>query len=236
MNERNQEQESLWWTWKQDKNPQNLGNLMGSFDPMIKSYVTGLGSQTIPRSALEGEARVQAMTAFDTYDPGRGTRLSTHLGERLKKVNRFMYDNQRVGRLPEGQILRTSAFNRAKDDLEEKHGRPPTTEELARHLKWSQGMVSRMQRGIAGEMAMSVNPVLEELNKDHQAGFEVPTVLKYVYTDLDPDEKLVFEHTFGYGGKNTLNTNKAIAKETGFSESKVRSAKKEIDRQIGAFL
>ena len=229
------EQESLWWSWKKDPEPKNLGRLIGSFEPMIKSHVTSLGSQTIPRSALEGEARLQAINAFKTFDPNRGTRLSTHLGERLKKVNRYAYDIQRVGRVPEGQILRTSAFKQAQDELEEQHGRPPTTEELSRHLKWSQGAVSRMQRGLQGEMVMSVNPVLEELNDDNRAGFEVPTVLKYIYPDLEADERLVFEHTFGYGGKDELKTNREIAQATGFSESKVRSAKKEIDRQIEAF-
>lgn len=235
MNERTKDQETLWWSWSQDKSTKSLGQLMDSFDPMIKGHVSKLGSQTIPRSALEGEARVQAMKAFDTYDPGRGTRLSTHLGTQLQKVNRYAYDNQRVGRLPEGQILRTSAFQQAKDEIEEQRGRPPTTEELSRHLKWSQGMVSRMQRGLAGEVAMSTNPVLEELNNDEQRGPELATVLKYMYHDLEPDDRLVFEHTFGYGGRPEVDTNHEIAKQTGFSESKVRTAKKEILRQIEAF-
>ena len=199
---------------------------MDSFEPMIKGHVSRLNVQTIPRSAMEGEARVQAIRAFESYDPGRGAQLSTHLGEQLKKVNRYAYDNQRVGRLPEGQILRTSAFNQAKDELEEEHGRPPTTEELSRRLKWSQGMVSRMERGLQGEMAISVNPVLEELNDDHQGDFEVETVFKYMYPDLEPDDRLVFEHTFGYGGKKELGTNREIAQKTGFSESKVREPKR----------
>lgn len=230
-----QQQEALWWTWRNKKNTENLGKLIDAFTPMMKSHINSLGNRTLPSSALEAEAALQAQRAFESFDPGRGVALSTHVGSQLRKVNRFVYDNQSVGRLPEGQILRTGQYRNAYDTLLEKKGRDPTTEELARTLGWSQGMVARTRRGLTGEVAMSSHPLFEELNPDVGHRIDAQTILKYVYTDLTPAQKLVFEHTFGYGGRKALKTNREIATRLRLSEAQVRQHKQEIDRMISAF-
>jgi len=235
MNARSQEQERLWQAWNHRKTPENMGRLVDAFQPMIKHHINHLGNFTLPRSALEAEAATQARQAFETYNPRRGATLATHVGHRLQKVNRYVYENQSIGRLPEGQILRSAQYKAAQDQLVEDKGRDPTTEELAHALGWSHGMVARTRKGLEGEVAMSAHPIFEELNPEVAPRFDQQTVLKYVYTDLTPDEKLVFEHTFGYGGRTPLGTNRQIATKTRFSESKVRKLKGAIDRHVQAF-
>ena len=228
-------QDQLWWDWNRSKTPENMGRLVDAFQRMIRSHISNLNNRTLPQSALEAEAAIQARKAFETYNPNRGAALSTHVGSRLQKVNRFVYDNQSIGRLPEGQILRSAQYKAVQDRLLEQKGRDATTEELSKELGWSHGMVAKTRRGLEGEVAMSTHPIFEELNPDIAPRFEEQTVLKYVYTDLEPEERLVFEHTFGYGGRKPLNTNREIAVKTRFSESKVRKLKVAIDRQVSAF-
>ena len=45
----------------------------------------------------------------------------------------------------------------------------------------------------------------------------------------------MFEHTFGYGGKKELRTNRQISKATRLSETRVRDIKKDIYTNIQAF-
>lgn len=232
---RTDKQEQLWLDWQHNKTPENMGRLIDAFQPMIRSHISGLHNRTLPPSALEAEAALQARQAFETYNPRRGAALSTHVGNRLQKVNRFVYDHQSVGRVPEGQVLRAAQYRAAQDRLLEQKGRDATTEELAKTLGWSHGMVARTRRGLEGEVAMSTHPIFEELNPEVANRFDTQVVLKYVYTDLTPQERLVFEHTFGYGGRRPLATNRDIAQKTRFSESKVRAIKASIDRQIAAF-
>ena len=234
MNARTDRQEALWQAWRAHPSERTVAPLLDSFEPMVKSYVRSLGNHTLPSSAVAAHARQQALKAFETYQPSKA-RLSTHVGSQLRKTNRYVYANQAIGRLPEEQILQTKAFRQAHDTLDERLGRTPSTAELADHLRWSQGQVSRYQRGLRGSMRLSTNPILEELSPDVQQGFAAPTILKYVYHDLQPDEQVVFEHTYGYGGKPVLETNQQIARAAGLSESKVRSIKSDIYDQVREF-
>ena len=232
---RTEQQQALWQQWHDKPGKKTLAPLLDSFEPMIKGYVSGLRNATLPASAVEGHARQQALDAFGTYKPGTAA-LSTHVGHRLRKTNRYVYTHQDVGRLPEAQILQTRAFRDAHDRLDERYGRPPSTTELADHLKWSPRQVARYQRGLKGSMRLSDNPLLESLAPDvGPVGFGANDTLKYLYTDLDPEEQLVFEHTFGWGGKPELKTNRDIARTARMSETKVRKIKKNILSYIEQF-
>jgi len=230
------EQETLWWTWKQTEKPEDLSSLLHTFEPLIQHKVRRIGNQTIPPSAIEGEAKRQAIRAFKSFDPQKGVQLSTHVGNQLKKVDRYVMQRQAVGRLPEEQILRTGTFRQAQGELVDRLGREPTTQELADHLRWSPGQVARTRRGLRGEVALSENPLFEELNPTYREHFDAALTLQFVYQDLEPEQQQVFEYTFGHGGQPELKTNQEIATQMGISEAKVRKVKGQIFQQLAPFL
>ena len=232
----NEEQEGLWWTWNQGKKPDDLSTLVNTFTPMMKSQMRRIGNETIPPSAIEGEAKSLTIQAIRSYKPEEAASLSTHVGNRLKKLDRYVMQRQGVGRLPEEQILRTATFRQAEGEMEDDLGRTPTAQELSDKLQWSLGQVARTRRGLKGEFVTSANPLLEELNPTHREQFDVAVAMQFVYQDLEPEQQRVFEFTFGHAGQDELKTNREIADKMGISESKVRNVKTKILGQLEPFL
>jgi DNA-directed RNA polymerase specialized sigma subunit len=228
-------QEELYWKWKQSDRSEDLSELIQSFDPMIKNKVFQLGSTAVPNSAVEAEAKKEAIQAFKTWDSDKAG-LSTHVGNRLQKVDRYVMDRQSAGRMPEQHILQMGQFREAEDRLKEEKGRDATMDELADHLKWTPGHVSKIRRSSQGSVNISIDPSLEEVNPNYGGDFAMDVSMKYVYRDLSPQEQKVFDHTFGWNGESEKKTNKDIAMAMGVSESLVRKVKGKIYNQMKPFV
>jgi DNA-directed RNA polymerase sigma subunit (sigma70/sigma32) len=56
-------------------------------------------------------------------------------------------------------------------------------------------------------------------------------VLDYVYYDLDPTDKQIFEHLTGYSGKPVM-TMQQVAMKLGLTDSQVRTRKTRIIKKI----
>ena len=69
-----------------------------------------------------------------------------------------------------------------------------------------------MRKGLQGELSMSTDMRLEDVNPYQGEGGNIGAALDYAYKELAPPEQAVFELTFGYGGQPQLDTNKEIAK------------------------
>jgi DNA-directed RNA polymerase specialized sigma subunit len=57
---------------------------------------------------------------------------------------------------------------------------------------------------------------------------------EFLYQELEGQEKIIFEHTFGYGGKPIL-SNKEIAKKLGTNEMAIHRAKKKMSQKIQSY-
>jgi DNA-directed RNA polymerase specialized sigma subunit len=217
-------QEELWNEWKRTQNPESLNNLLKKYDGMIQSAVNKHDNPNIPRPAMEAEAKNQAFIAFETYDPNRGTQLSTHVGTRLKKLYSYMTKFQNVGKIPEGEASSIGTYKQAKEDLRKKFNREPSTVELADHLAWDFNRVSRMEASLRRDYigmdeisAMETNPRFERM--------------MYSYYEMTPEEQIIFDYTLGAHGKPKL-TPGQIASRLGISNSKVSAIKNKIAKRM----
>jgi DNA-directed RNA polymerase specialized sigma subunit len=204
MNTVKQNDIELWRQWKKTQSGTDLQRLLTQMNPIILREVNKW-SNSMSKSYLESEGKRLAVEAFKSYDPGQGTALSTYLASRLPKLSRVTYSTMNVARLSETKSLLFHTYHTAKNELMERHGREPTNEELADHLAWSPKKLEQFQRQSGrSEFIESEEHPDSELAEDHLADF--------IYMDLSPLQKSIFEYLTGYQGKPKLSGAEIVKK------------------------
>lgn len=219
--------EFVWASWNKDKSQDNAVKLLDAFRPMIHREVSRQ-SGTLPQSFLEVDAKRLTFDAFNTYDPGKGTKLSTHVANRLKGLARSNYTYQSALRMPEEHQRQFGTFMAAKHELDDKFGREASVAELADKLSWSQNEVGKMEKNLHSEVSEFKSPVAGSATA---AWTPDDAVIDYLYYDMTPEEKVIFESTTGYKEHPVLSV-KELARDLKLSESQVRRRKKKLIAKI----
>lgn len=217
---------NMWNQWKSDPNSKNLSALIKQVKPILYTGTQAYRG-SLSDAVIDAEAKKQAVTAFKTYDPSRGVKVSTHVMNYMPKVNRLNYKYQDLYKVPELRRIKFDTFNRATNDLNESLGREPTTEEVASSLGWSKAEVARHQAESFGELSDS-QPYAADVGA---YDLETENIAAYVYHDLTPRDKLVLEHTTGYNGKQVLNRQQ-IMKQLNMTSGQLSYAKQRISQKI----
>lgn len=225
------EELELWKSWKRTGDKQYMNQLLTSMDPFLQSQVNKFNSVPIPRSALESQAKLLALKALQTYDPGRGTQINTHLGHELKHLNRYVIEYQNVGRIPENRGIAISKFQNIKSNLTEDLGREPTVIELADALQWSPAEVERMQSELRSDILITQGKEEAFFDTTFNPTDQDRDVVEFVYYQSAPDEKKVLEYTFGMGGNPRLST-ADIATRLGKTPAEIRAISKRLAKTI----
>jgi DNA-directed RNA polymerase specialized sigma subunit len=182
----------LWTTWKRTQSPRDLQLLLDQMDPIIAREVNRW-SNSASRSLLTSEGKRLAVEAFRTYDPKAGTALSTYVASRLPKLSRMVYANMNAARMSETQAMLFHTYNTGTNELRDTLGREPTHDELADHLGWSPKKLTEFRRqSRRKEFVESEEHPEDDSSEDH--------LIDFIYHDLPPQQKKIFEYTTGYGG------------------------------------
>lgn len=182
----------LWATWKRTQNPADLQHLLNQMEPIIAREVNRWANST-SRSLLESEGKRLAVEAFKTYDPKAGTALSTYVASRLPKLSRMVYANMNAARMSETQAMLFHTYNTATNELRDTLGREPSHDELSDHLGWSPKKLTEFKRQARRkEFVESEEHPENDDTDDH--------LVDFIYHDLPPQQKKIFEYTTGYGG------------------------------------
>lgn len=233
LKERQQRELQMWQTWKDGgKQPEHLKPLIQSFRPLINRHANVWAGKIrdIPPAAIRAEFNNQFVKALETYDPNRGAGLNTHITYQLRRARRFATTYQNPGHIPETRIYRIRELQDAEAHLDDQFGRPPTQLEIADHLKWSPRKVEVLQR---------------EVRKAHPTGhFETDPmsftpsrhneIMRLLPYELNAEERQVFEHLFGVGGKPKLEPGQ-IAQKLNMSAPKVSRLKKSISEKYARY-
>lgn len=187
---------ALWRQWKKTRASGDLQKLLTQMNPILMREVSKW-APSMSRSYLEAEAKRLAVDAFESYDPNQGTALSTYVASRLPKLSRVVYATQNTARLSETKNLLFHTYHTATNELRDRHGREPTNDELADHLGWSTKKLEQFQRqSQRKEFVESEDHPDAEEAEDH--------LVDYIYHDLTPLQKSIFEYSTGYQGKQKL--------------------------------
>jgi DNA-directed RNA polymerase specialized sigma subunit len=191
--------DQLYQAWKANPTPELMGPLITSMRPLMESQL-GKYKGTLPPSALRGQAKRFMAGAVKSYDPTRGTKLTSHVVNSLQQLHRKNYEAQSAFRLSEELQRGIGIYHRSMENLRAELGREPTLEEISGDLAWPMSKIQRLARQDRGEVSgedLSYDPI-DPYQDSHDP------VIDFVYHDLSPEDKIVMELATGYGGKAKL--------------------------------
>jgi DNA-directed RNA polymerase specialized sigma subunit len=137
------------------------------------------------------------------------------------------------GKIPESRNLKKAVFVTAKTNLTDRLGYEPSSLEVADELGWSIKEVGRMNNELSNEVTAS-NAPFDFYGNSVVREHKDKALVDYLYHELQGPEKTIFEHTFGYAGKQQLN-NKEIAAKMGVNEMAIHRMKKKMSERIQSY-
>lgn len=216
--------------WQKTKDPELFTELVIEHQPIVNSVVNKYRSVGVSPAALRTQATTQLIKAFKSYRPDRGTQPSTHVWNQMQKVQRVATESLTSGHAPEYRNIKRSTFMTVRDNLTDRLGYEPNTDEMADELGWNRNEVSRMNSELGGEVTAS-GAEFDFYGNSLQMESRDKILTDYLYHELTGRDKAIFEYTFGVGGKPKLN-NKQIAQKLRTNEMAIHRAKKAMSNKI----
>lgn len=182
--------------WSADRSPANLASLVDHYQGIIMKELPKYGNN-LPPAVMKGYAKKFVIDAAKSYDPAKGS-LTNHILLNMQRLHRINYETSGMFRMSEELQQGAGAFKGATDELKDQLHRDPTLTELADKLHWTESKVARLTQQTMKESlggGLSYEPA--HVNMDDPK-------LDYLYHDLTPEDKLVFQHRTGYLGAPIL--------------------------------
>jgi DNA-directed RNA polymerase specialized sigma subunit len=204
----NNEHRDSYDIWKESPTEDNLSKVLQDLKPTINS---ALHTFTGGDKSLTTRAYILTKQALPTYDATKGTSLKTHVFNNLKRLNRVKDERSTVIHIPEGVRVDSKSIYHFKNKFMDKHDREPSLEEIADGTGLSIKRVGKALHG--GEVPESMG-VSEKGDLLNAASTRTKDDIwqDYVYYDLDPVNKKIFEWTTGYLDSKVLPKKEIAAK------------------------
>ncbi len=214
--------QELWHAWNNGgRTPTLLKPLYESYKPLLQKEINKFKGLELPTSTINAEFRKQFVNAVKTYDPNRA-QLNTHVTNVLRKGSRFIKTYQNLGKIPEGQISNIRPLKQAIEHLTNLHGYEPDTTMVADYMKLPVKRVAQLRKELREDRPTSGyegRPGGDPAESLAPKELEAIAILQYDKR-LSPEERTVYEYTFGINGKAKLQPGQ-IAKQTKIHPSKI---------------
>lgn len=202
----------LWQAYKAG-DQRALGSLMQKFNGTVNRWAMQNASPNIPHGTLTLEAWKHVKKQIDTFNPSnpKKANLNTWINWGLQKGKRFVQQQANTRRIPEPRASLVGIFNRAKEDFEDEHGRPPSLDELydrigadstldpGRRKRFTRKVLAKLEKEVLGDVPITGD--IEDLIEDGDVLPDEAIARDLLYRSLGPRDQVIFEHAFGYGGK-----------------------------------
>jgi hypothetical protein len=212
--------------WRMDPSPTNLAQVVKALEPVVSYKVSAMGVADNPQ--MKHQARLFAVDAVKSFNPGAGASLTTWTQSQLQGMNRFRRENSGPVKVPDRLALDAWAVEKARRELEDEFGYEPDVKTLADRAKLSVkriAAVNKATRPIASDSQMH-DPAASMSDFMGEA-------LEYVYDESDPIDRKIIEMSTGYGGVQALPKNK-IAERLGVSSSQITRRTERIAQKLQA--
>jgi DNA-directed RNA polymerase specialized sigma subunit len=236
---RNSADMEAWKSWKDDPTKENTSVLMKRFEPMFNQRVNMWKAPAVNNAAFKADLQRHALTAFETFDPDRGAQLRTHVGNLIRRSQRFNARYQNMAFIPEEKAALITPIQQAHDTLSQELEKAPTNAEIAKYLSRNEDMLPKRVRG-------KMTAGLVESVKQYQirdipgSAFESDPTSKTMSFERETidvlrpalkagDEQAVFDYMFGKNGKPQISSTGEIATRMGKSPSQISRLKKRIE-------
>jgi DNA-directed RNA polymerase specialized sigma subunit len=226
----------LFHNWNSNgRQPEHLEPLLKSLDPLIRSETSkrmqGLGG-SIAAPAMKNELRLATMKALESFDPKRGTQLTTHVVNNFMRITDFVAANRNSKYMPREDVDRYQTFMNAKTEFAEEHGREPTAFELQQKLpNWRPAHVTKMMRGFGSEAFTDMGTDLEHDVQPEDQLQRVRSAVHLMRTTLTPEEQQFADLHYPAEGVQQKSVS-AIAKALKIPEHKAYRIKKRVEGKL----
>jgi DNA-directed RNA polymerase specialized sigma subunit len=212
--------QELFNKWKSTGHKKDLSELVNHLSGVIYQEVNRQ-SGTLPNSALSAEAKKWAIKAVHSYDPSKGTQLSTHVTNYLQRVRRLNYKYQNAVRLPENMQLQYRQWNSTIQNLSDELNREPTDEEIAKSLGWSKAQTVKYRNSLYSDLSESASDRPAEFTQYN----ENTELMAYLMSQLSSDEKFILDNVKEMPAPK-------IAEKLGVNINRYNYIKKQLQRKI----
>lgn len=199
-------------TGDKEKRDEIIHDLDGVINTGLKNF--GNGDNT-----LKARAYILASKALETYDPNKNAKLETHVYNNLKRLTRYRNERNSAIHVPENVRADSVRVFGFIDSFRNENGREPNLTEISDETGLSYKRINR-----ARQTGSEKNLSQFETEKGDILVGEKPsyaTIWKdYLYHDLEPVNKKIFEWLTGYQGSPIL-SKKEIAERLDMSPAAV---------------
>jgi len=182
------------------------------------------------------KANMMVLAGLKSYDPEKST-LKNFLYSHLRGLHRALGNANNIIQTPETVVLDKNKIAAAEQELFDRLGRFPNTDEVADYTGLS---VKRIAKLRAADLPISegqVNSVLGEQSSIAARRLGDTTRddswLEYVYDSVDNRQKAIMENLYGMHGKDALPANE-VAKKLRITPAAVSQQRKKIDSIINS--
>ncbi|PRQ04041.1 RNA polymerase sigma factor RpoD [Enhygromyxa salina] len=204
---------------------------------LVVSIARRFNHGRMPLQDLIQEGNIGLMKAVDRFDYRKGFRFSTYGSWWIRHaISRAIADKGRQVRLPVHMIDAYHKVNKARRELEAKHGREPTREELAKHTGLALAKIEKMgtmlvdnpisiDKPVSDDDGRRVGDFLEDENAETPGeGLEADALndqVKRLVSKLRPIEADIIRKRFGLIDEEEL-TLKEIGGQYSLSRERIR--------------
>ncbi|KPJ49507.1 MAG: hypothetical protein AMJ41_02880 [candidate division Zixibacteria bacterium DG_27] len=178
--------ELVWKRFRERNEPEIREQLLESYLPLVKN-VAGRMALGFPRSVelsdLVSTGVIGLIEALSNFDPERGVKFETYAVPRIRGA--ILDELRALDWVPRSTRAKSREVERATIKLENRFGRPPNNQELARELSLSSGELFQTLGDISFGAVMS----LDELISGEDENRQVPRV----ETIENPDDNIFAE-------------------------------------------
>ena len=193
------------------------------------------------------EGNIGLMKAIERFDPELGCKLSTYASWWIKQtIRRALIDKAKNVRVPAYMIEHIGRWKAAADELRQKHGREPTSEEVASDLKLPPRKVAALKHAMSlqsfgtGASEDQVYDNLDQIPSESSGDYfsemdrrELEHVIDQILTER---EALVIQMRFGLGRERGPRTLEVIGTKIGLTRERVRQIEQGAIKKMFLFL
>jgi DNA-directed RNA polymerase specialized sigma subunit len=218
-----QDPHKYWEEWNKNPTKENLTKTVKLFDNLINSNISQ--QKSVNPLLLKSKAKLLVAQAVQSYSPAEGAKLSTHVYNYLRPLNREAKDMLEVSPVSRHYNEEAAKYINFVNEFSSENGREPDDTEIMDNLGINQRKLEKINNFIKYEVPESqIVGGVEELEDEESNRLNLWT--DYVYNDLDSFGKKILDYKLGRNGHEQM-SNDEIAIKLNISpvDVSIRSAK-----------